>query len=362
MLRIAVVGGGVIGMSIAAKLANEHRVTVLDPEPGCGSSHVAGGMLAPVTEAWPGEEELLELGTASLAAWPEFAAGLTDPGLRTEGTLAVGVDSADRGDLRRLGEYLVSLGREAEELSGREVRRLEPSLGPAVRLGLSVPGDLAVDNRMLLRALRRACAEHEVEFADHRVTEVVDGQVVHETGTFDCDIAIIAAGAHSGALHPRLAKLVRPVKGEILRLRARKGAVRPPLRTVRAQVEGRHSYLVPRDDGGLVVGATQYETGFDPEVTVGGVRDLLRDAERVLPGLAEYALLETQAGFRPGSPDNLPIIGALSPQVLVATGHGRNGILLAPITVGGIADLVAGRPVDGPLSAAGPSRFAEGER
>jgi len=144
-----------------------------------------------------------------------------------------------------------------------------------------------------------------------------------------------------------------------LRLAGRAGAFPAPRRTVRALVEGRPVYAVPRDGGGLVVGATQYEQGFDTEVTVGGVRDLLRDMERVLPGIAEYALLESAAGLRPGSPDNLPLIGAAGPAgLLVATGHHRNGMLLAPITADAVLALLAGDQVPGPVRAADPRRFA----
>ncbi|MDQ2709730.1 MAG: FAD-dependent oxidoreductase, partial [Actinomycetota bacterium] len=165
----------------------------------------------------------------------------------------------------------------------------------------------------------------------------------------------------SAALHPSLAGLVRPVKGEILRLRHRPGALPPPRRTVRAVVDGRHVYLVPRDDGGLVLGATEYETGFDTQVTVGGVRDLLRDAGRVLPGVAEYALVEASAGLRPGSPDNLPLIGRLSSGLLVATGHGRNGILLAPVTADAVLALLSGARVPAVAAAADPARLTGSE-
>jgi glycine oxidase len=151
---------------------------------------------------------------------------------------------------------------------------------------------------------------------------------------------------------------VRPVKGEILRLATRPGAFPPPRRTVRALVDGRPIYLVPRDDGGLVLGATQTEVGFDTTVTVGGVRDLLRDAERILPGIAEYALVESAAGLRPGSPDNLPLVGALGPEgLLVATGHHRNGMLLAPVTADAVAALLRGDPVPAPVRAADPARL-----
>jgi glycine oxidase len=171
------------------------------------------------------------------------------------------------------------------------------------------------------------------------------------------DTVLVAAGAHSAGLHPALHGLVRPVKGEILRLALRPGAFPAPRRTVRALVDGRPVYMVPRADG-LVLGATQSEVGFDTTVTVGGVRDLLRDAERILPGIAEYALVESAAGLRPGSPDNLPLIGAIGPEgLLVATGHHRNGMLLAPVTADAVAALLRGEAVPGPVRVADPARF-----
>jgi glycine oxidase len=153
-------------------------------------------------------------------------------------------------------------------------------------------------------------------------------------------VIVIAAGAWSAALHPALANLIRPVKGEILRLRARPGSLAPPARTIRGHVEGRHVYLVPRDDNGLVIGATQYEAGFEPGPRVGGVRDLLADAEAIVPSVADYVLVEAAAGFRPGSPDNLPVVRWLEPGVLAATGHGRNGILLLPATAARVTELI----------------------
>lgn len=370
-MRVTVVGGGVIGLSSAWRLACAgHRVTVLDPAPGRGASWVAGGMLAPVTEAWPGEEELLDLGLESVARWPDFAAELSRaagvPGvLRTEGTVVAATGAGDRAELDALAGHLARLGRGVERLSGRELRRLEPALGPDVRGGLSVPGDLAVDNRELIGALRLACGRAGVDVTVGAAVVVEDDGtrvtgVRGASGPAAADVVVVAAGAHSAALHPALAGLVRPVKGEILRLAARAGALPPPSRTVRALVDGRPVYAVPRDGGGLVVGATQHETGFDTAVTVGGVRDLLRDAERVLPGIAEYALLESAAGLRPGTPDNRPLIGRAGPEgLVVATGHGRNGILLAPLTADAVRALVDGG--DGPV-AADPTRFAGARR
>jgi glycine oxidase len=352
---IAVVGGGVIGLSCAWRAASAgFAVTVHDPAPGSGASHVAGGMLAPVTEAVPGEPEVLALGTASLRRWPDFAAELAtagaDPGLRARGTLAVALDPGDRTELDRLAEQLSVMRRQVEMLSGREARRAEPSLGPQVRRALSVPGDLSVDNRALLKALLVACRSAGVEFRGQRCVTLPAA-----------DVVVLAAGAHSAALHPALARVIRPVKGEILRLRSRPGTLPPPSRTVRAIVGGRHNYLVPRDGGRLVVGATQREVGFDTDVTAGGVRELLVDAERVLPAIAEYALEETAAGLRAGSPDNLPVIGELEPGVLAATGHHRHGILLAPLTADAVLALLRGMPVPAEAAPAAPTRLGCGQ-
>jgi glycine oxidase len=367
--RLAIVGAGVIGLSCAWRAAEAGwAVELVDPAPGSGSSWVAGGMLAPVTEAWPGEEDLLELGADSLGRWPAFAAALagaagTPAGLRTEGTMVVAAGAGDRAELDDLAAYLAKVGREVDVLSARELRRLEPAIGPDVRGGLSVPGDLAVDNRVLLAALRAAADRAGVRFVEAGARTVdADGVELADGRRVPADAVLVAAGAHSAALHPALDGLVRPVKGEILRLRHRPGALPPPRRTVRAVVDGRPVYAVPRDGGGLVIGATQYETGFDTEPTVGGVRDLLRDAERVLPGVAEYALVEAAAGLRPGTPDNLPLIGSLGGSTgaagpLVATGHGRNGMLLAPITVAAVLALLAGEPVPAAALVADPSRL-----
>jgi glycine oxidase len=362
--RLVVVGAGVIGLTVAWRAAaSGWSVDLVDPAPCGGSSWVAGGMLAPVTEAWPGEEELLELGAESLARWPAFAAELAEAarrpaGLRTEGTVVVAASSGDRVELDDLAKYLAKLGRDVDSLTARELRRLEPSVGPDVRGGLSVPGDLAVDNRVLLAALRAAAERAGADVVESSVSEVSSRSVRLADGQrLEAEAVVVAAGAASGAVHPVLARLVRPVKGEIVRLRHRPSALPPPSRTVRAVVDGRPVYAVPRDEGGLVIGATQYEAGFETDPVVGGVRDLLRDAERVLPGIAEYALIETSAGLRPGTPDNLPIIGVLPDGVLVATGHGRNGILLAPLTASAVLATLAGEPATGAVAAAAPDRL-----
>lgn len=349
---VAVLGAGVIGLACAWRAAAAgFAVTVHDGAPATGASHVAGGMLAPVTEAKPGEDELLTMGSASLLRWPDFAADLAaagaDPGLHTAGTLQVAIDPGDRAELDRLAELLVRMGRTVHPLSGAELRRAEPALGPAVRKGLSVPEDLSVDNRALLDALQVACRRAGVRFEPR-----------HCTALPAADAVVIAAGADSGRLHPALAGMIRPVKGEILRLRARRGALPPPRHTVRAVVGGRPCYLVPRGEGRVVLGATQHEVGFDTDVTAGGIRALLVDAERVVPSIEEYVLEEASAGVRPASPDNLPVIGELAPGVFAATGHHRNGMLLAPLTADVVVALLRGERLPDVVAAADPARLA----
>ncbi len=347
--RLSVVGAGVIGLSIAWRAASAGwTVTLHDPAPAQGSSWIAGGMLAPLSEGWPGEERALELGIASLQCWPSFAERLAadsgkPPGLRPGGTVIVAIDSADASELRMQADWLAARGRAVDVIPRRELRLLEPALGQDVRLALAVPGDLSVDNRRLLASLSAACAVVGVRMARERIADL---------SALPADQVVLAAGVGSAALHP-LAR-VRPVKGEILRLRARPGALPAPRRTVRGVVHGRRVYLVPRDDG-VVVGATQLEVGDDQEVTVAGIRDLIADAERVLPSLAEFGLISADAGLRPMTTDNLPLIGRVDSDTVIATGHGRNGLLLAPLTAAAVLAELDGKPLAA-TAAADPRR------
>ncbi|MEV0058728.1 glycine oxidase ThiO [Nocardia sp. NPDC050718] len=349
MRTLAVVGGGAVGLAVAWQAAEAGwTVTVFDPAPGSGASFVAGGMLAPLSEGWPGEDRVLAFGAAALAAWPAFAERLRaitgESVFVAEETLTVALDGADAADLRTVAGWLAGFGHDLRVLDRAGVRALEPALARTVRAGLLATTEPAVDNRRVLTALRAACAGAGVLIRTEAVTALAD--LPH-------DRVVLAAGAHSAELWPGLP--VRPVKGEILRLRHRPGVQPAPSRVIRARVHGRQVYLVPRADG-IVVGATQYEAGFDTAVTVGGVRDLIADAEAILPGIAEYELAEANAGSRPGTPDNLPLLGALDDRVVAATGHGRNGMLTLALT----ATLVPGL-LDAESSAiaeiASPQRF-----
>jgi len=350
MSDVAVAGGGLIGLATAWRAAQRGlSVTVVDDSPGTGASAAAAGMLAPVTEAGYREEALLRLGLASVERWPAFAAdveraGGTPIGLRTAGTLVVGFDEDDVRELTALHAYQRELGLDAERLTPREARRREPSLTPRVRGGLLVAGDHSVDGRALHAGLLRAAQDAGVRLVRDRVTALrVDGGRAAglETagGTVAAGTVVLALGAHSGAL-PGVPPLpVRPVKGQILRLA---GAADLLEGTVRALVRGRQVYLVPYAGDRLIVGATTEDRGFDPTVTAGGVHDLLHDAIDVVPGISELELVETLARWRPGTPDNAPLLGpGPLPGLVLATGHHRNGVLLTPVTAEVTAELLA---------------------
>ncbi|MBO0729888.1 MAG: glycine oxidase ThiO [Acidimicrobiaceae bacterium] len=348
---VVIVGAGVIGLSIAWRAAADGcTVTVCDPSPGTGASWAAAGMLAPVTEASVAEAPLTGLGLASIRRWPDFAAGLgaetgIDVGLRCEGTVAVAFDDDDQRALSELQRVHAAMGLDSEWLTRTECRQLEPLLSPRIRGALMVRGDWQVDNRSLLRALEAAATRRGVALQKQAVERIDRGCVWLAGGEqLEAGAVVVAAGAASGRLSmPEAARPpVRPVKGDILRLRG--GAVLN--HTVRAGVRGRSVYLVPRRDGELVVGATMEETGFDAPVRAGAVHELLDAAVRVLPGVAELEFAEATARLRPATPDNAPVLGPSPvPGVILATGHHRNGVLLTPVTADAIAAVLRGAEV-----------------
>jgi glycine oxidase len=365
---VVVIGGGVIGLSIAWRAALRGlTVTVLDPAPGSGASHHAAGMLAPVTEVHYGEEDLLRLNLAAAQRYPSFVAELeetagTPVGYRSCGTLAVAFDADDKAALDDLHRYQTSLGLGSQPMNAGECRQLEPFLATSVRGGLLIDGDHQVDSRRLVAALLAACLRAGVDLRHEQARRIVVRRD-RVTGVDDicADQTVLAAGCWSGRVSGLPAPVmppVRPVKGQILRLR---DDVAHPVvsRNVRAFVRGRPIYLVPRDDGEVVLGATSEEQGFDTRLTVEGCGDLLADARVLLPRLAELVLAEASVGLRPGSPDNAPMIGAGGlPGLVVATGHYRNGILLAPVTADALAGLLAGEALPAGFDRFDPCRFA----
>ncbi|MFD9331080.1 glycine oxidase ThiO [Streptomyces sp. NPDC060065] len=354
---VLVIGGGIIGLVTAWRAAQRGFTTALvDPEPGGGAAQVAAGMLAAVTELHYGEQTLLGLNLASADRYPDFVAELTeatgqDLGYRRCGTLAVALDADDRAHLRELHALQRQSGLDSEWLSGRECRRLEPMLAPGVRGGLRVDGDHQVDPRRLAKALVTACERAGVVFHRtwaERLTVVRDraaGVVTADGTELSAEQVVLAAGSLSGRLAGvpnAVLPPVRPVKGQVLRLTVPKPYAPFLSRTVRAVVRGSHVYLVPRENGELVVGATNEELGWDTTVTAGGVYELLRDAHELVPGITELPLTETRAGLRPGSPDNAPLLGPTELDgLLLATGHYRNGVLLTPVTGDAMAHALA---------------------
>src|SRR4051794_8288391 len=336
---VAVIGGGVIGLSVAWCAARRGMsVTVFDRGAlGDGASRVAAGMLAPISEADPGEPAVLRAGLASAARWPAFAAELElGDAYRACGTLVVARDADEAGALDRERALREELGLAVTRLRGSEARRLEPGLAPGMRAALDVPDDHAVDPRALVAALVLACEREGVALRPQ--TEIRERPPASRI--------VAATGAWSGAP-------VRPVKGQILRLRDPDG---PGLldRVIRHE----RFYVVPRGDGRYALGATMEERGFETTVTAGGVRELLVEAQLVIPGLDECVLEEAAAGLRPGTPDNAPLIGEREDGAILATGHHRNGILLAPLTGAAVAALLAGEEPPAEVAAFVPQRFA----
>ena len=394
---VVVIGGGVIGLAVAWRAAQAGlSVTVLERgQPGAETSHVAAGMLAPISEAAPTERAVLALGMRAAATYETFAAELADasgldPGYLACGTLAVARDADEAEALERELAMRRGLDLEVTRLRPTAARAIEPALAPTVRLALEVPTDHAIDPRRLTAALARAAQRAgavvrtgaevaEVVLAPRRLAEdegvldgarVAGGEGVLATGCVAgarlaggervlAGAVVVAAGPWSGGLEglpPEARVPVRPVKGQILRLHDPAG---PGLLHHVLRIAGR-GYVVPRGDGRYVLGATTEERGFDRAVTAGAVFELPREAIELVPGFSELVLDECSAGLRPATPDGAPAIGpGAVPGLHWATGHHRGGILLAPVTAELAVSGVLGEPASSEAAAAvAPTRFA----
>ena len=378
---VLVVGGGIVGLTAAWRASRAgRRVTVLDPAPGDGATHAAAGMLAPVTEADFGEETALRLGADSAARWPAFAAELEadaglDVGLRATGTLTLAYDGDDLALGRRVRALQEAWGLDSTEISVAAAREREPLVGPRVAGAFWAPGDHQVDPRAVHRALTAALArDPRAAVVRRRAVRLLraSGPGSAVTGALDdagvehrAATVVLAAGADSGDLLadvPEVCAPTRPVKGQTLRLDAPAWFTLDHV--VRGIVQGRPVYVVPRTPGPdghreVVVGATSEEHPDDRRATAGGVFALLRDARALLPGLDELALVEVTPRVRPGTPDNLPFLGPTTvPGLVLATGHYRNGVLLAPVTGAAIDAVLTGQPLPPAVAAIDPLRFS----
>jgi len=349
---VAIIGASVVGLGIAWRLAGRAAVTVFDRgNAGSGASHAAAGMLAACCEAEPGEEALIALGRESQARWPAFAEELLrtsgiDVELRREGILHLALTADDQAEIAQRLEFHRRLDLPLEWLSAAATRAREPHLAGKIAGALFSPEDHQVDNRKLVQALRVAAEAAGATICEHRpVKEIVvqggraKGVLLQDQTVAAADIVVLAAGAWSrgiAGLPPDGRPPVRPLKGQMLTLRMDAAA---PLISHVVWAPG--AYMVPRRDGRLIVGATVEEKGFDETITAGGVLALLEAAWRAVPAVEEPPIEEMCVGHRPGSRDDAPILGRGPLEGLFyATGHHRNGILLAPVTADAMARLI----------------------
>jgi glycine oxidase len=368
--RVAIIGAGVAGLGVGWRLARSGcAVTVFERgEAGRGATFAAAGMLAAGLEAEPGEECLLTLNLESQRLWPAFrdeleaAAGMTI-GYRAEGTLAVALTRDDVERLRFSFEFQRRLGVELAWLSGAEARRLEPHLRPGTAGAVLCRNDHQVESRQLALALKAAFERAGGELREQAEVDALDVEGSSAKGVIAAgerhraDVVVLAAGAWSAGIEglPAIARPpVRPVKGQMLALRMEAG--RALLEHVLWAPKG---YLVPKDDGRLIVGGTVEERGFDASLTAGGVLALLEAAWRAVPAIEELAIDEIWTGFRPTSRDDAPILGPTPIDGLVlATGHHRNGILLAPLTAQAVSEAILSGQIPDSIAGFTIDRFA----
>jgi glycine oxidase len=371
---VAIIGAGVVGLGIAWRLAAcGVKVSVFDKgAAGAGATHAAAGMLAACAEAEPGEEALVALGRDSQARWPAFADELEqasgiDVELRREGTLVIALTADDQARLFHHLEFQQKLDLPLQWISAAETRRREPHLAGKLAGAVFSPQDHQVDNRKLALALAAAARAAGASINEHQPVAAissqgrrVDGIVLADGRKQAADAVVLAAGAWSRGLAGSIAGLapqalppVRPIKGQMLALR-----MDPAAPLINHVIWGPGIYLVPRRDGRLIVGATVEEKGFDATLTAGGLLTLLEAAWRAVPAIEELPIDEMWVGHRPGSRDDAPILGPGPLDGLIyATGHHRNGILLAPVTADAIARLVLEGTLDPAIRPFGIERF-----
>lgn len=366
---VVIIGAGIIGCAIAYQLAKQGlTVTIVDRgNPGNEASSAAAGMLAPQAEATHGlKGPFSELCLASHRLYPQFVAEIVEQtgieiAYRKPGTLFVATDYVEAEALAGLLERQRAAGLPAEELTADEMRHFEPALAETVRVGVYLPEDHHVDNRRLVSALVVAAAQRGVTFITHTpvIDLMMDGDRVTgvrtPTGVIAGGTIVNAAGSWAGLVAPQLQKHipVRPIRGQML-------CLKQSTPSIRHLVYSGHCYLVPWPDGRTLVGATMENVGYDKRITAQGINHLLRAALALVPSLAGATITEMWAGLRPGTPDDRPILGRIPGiEMIVATGHFRNGILLAPITAKLISELIVSGQPSISLEPFAPSRFLE---
>lgn len=362
-MNVIVIGAGVIGCAVGYELAARGaRVQLLDMRGvGQGATRASAGVLCPYIEGH--SQALLALGVRSLALYDEFVARLAaDAGTsleyRRSGTLEVAVTPAQAERLQAAAAALAGRGIEHRYLEPRDALAVEPSLTPSVAGALLVPEHGYVGVASFTAALAAAATARGATLRRARVASLEAGsasaRALTTDGALDCDAIVVAAGSWARGLGPAAGAVpVKPIRGQLLQL----SCGGPPASRV---VWGADCYLVPWQDGTVLVGATVEDVGFDERATVEGVRGLLDRACDLVPALRAAAFDGVRVGLRPASDDELPIVGRSSRHhaLYYATGHYRNGILLAPLTALAIADLVLSGSTAHDLTAADPRRFA----
>ncbi len=365
---VVVIGAGIVGCAVAYELARRGAaVRMIDDRPaGMGATQASAGVLAPYVEARDGGP-LLDLAIRSLALFDNFVGGVSEASgmavpYRRSGLVDVALHDDALNAFRRAAEALVARGIAAELLDARAVRDAEPQLTAEARGGLVITSYGFVDAAELTRALVTAAERSGARMLPpQRVTRVsplatASGlRVDTDRGTLTAPHVVLAAGSWAGQLDlagVRTPVPVKPIRGQLLHLQWNG----PPLRRV---TWGERCYLVPWDDGTLLVGATVEDVGFDERTTMAGVRDLIDAACELVPQGWTAALKMARAGLRPGTPDGLPVIGrsAALPGLVYATGHYRSGVQLAPLTAQLVADLLLDDKVDPLLELVAPARF-----
>ncbi|MBI4550630.1 MAG: glycine oxidase ThiO [Candidatus Latescibacteria bacterium] len=364
---VLVIGGGVIGLAIARRVAQRGgRVTVIERGvPGHEASWAAAGMLAPQCES-DTIDPFFDLCRASLGLYPAFAHALRDEAgmeieYRVDGTLYPALDDREQKTLEQRYQRQREAGLPVVRLTAKEARTIEPNLSNRVQMALSFPDDHQVDNRKLAQALVVAARRAGVDVREGvTITRILtDGDrvigAVTKTEEWHPDVVVNAAGCWASVLNglpPGACPPIRPIRGQMLSLDV---SASPPFRRV---IYSHRSYLVPRADGRLLIGATVEEAGFKKQVTVGGILKLFKGALDLAPSLREYPVESTWSGLRPASPDRLPVLGpAALDGLILATGHYRNGILLAPITGELISDVITTGDIPPMMRPFLPGRF-----
>lgn len=370
---VGIVGGGIAGLSTAFRLIQMgHSITIYDPAPSTGASHAAAGMLAPASEVNFNEMPLLNLMQRSNEFWDDFAdqiemASGESIGFRSEGTLVVGYDQNDARELMRLSQFQVQLGIEVIQLTRTQTKELEPALSSSMAYSALIKSDRQLNNRQLMEALTKAL----LSLGAHFVPKRVDGLKRNSDGNFTIDlidstqaspdIILLAPGAYLNSikgLPNSIANSIRPVKGLILRVSSR--GITPMVHVIRARVQGKVVYLVPRSDGEIVIGATQEEVGFDDTTKIRSLAEMIVSATLLVPEIGEANLNEHTVRFRPGSIDNAPIVGQYqNTNLYLSLGHFRHGILLSAAISHALAESINSGGKQSELETFGPDRLEE---